>query len=128
MNFLTVLISRWLTAPQTSDPSGRPRPLPYQAARGASFIKLARQVTADIAPRILLDELVRSGAAQLCNDDTVVLKADTYVPQAVEAEKLQILGEDPAELIETILHNIFAEPAERLLQRKVYYDKLGSDA
>jgi Family of unknown function (DUF6502) len=127
MNYATSLISRWLTDPQTVDRSGRPRALPYQAARGASFMKLARTVTADLAPRVLLDELVRSGAVET-KGDLVVLTSDAYVPKREPAKTLQILGEDPPELIETILRNIFSEGSDLLLQRKVYYDNLGSDA
>jgi len=127
MNQSASLISRWRTDPQTSDRSGRPRPLPYQAARGPSFMKLARKVTGDLAPRILLDELVRSGAAELRPGDVVVLKGDSYVPKVDTADKLQILAEDPAELVETILRNVLAERADPALQRKVYFDNLGSD-
>lgn len=128
MNYATSLISRWISDPQTADRAGRPRPLPYQARRGPSFMKLARKVTADLAPRVLLDELLRSGAAELRDGDVVVLKTAAYVARAEPMEQLQILGEDPRELIETILRNIFSESAELLLQRKVYYDNLGSDA
>lgn len=127
MNYATNLISRWLTDPQTVDRAGRPRPLAYHAERGPSFMKLARKVTADLAPRVLLDELVRSGAVER-KGDTVTLKSDAYVPKREPAEKLQILGEDPPELIETILHNIFTEGSELLLQRKVYYDNIGAEA
>jgi uncharacterized protein DUF6502 len=127
MNYITSLISRWLTDPQTTDGAGRPRPLPYQAPRGPSFMKLARKVTADLAPGILLDELVRSGAVELRPDDVAVLRSDAYVPKHEPAEKLAILAEDPAELVETVLRNIFDEGSSRLLQRKVYYDNLGGD-
>jgi hypothetical protein len=126
MNYATSLISRWLTDPQTSDKRGRPRPLPYQATRGPSFMKLARQVTADLAPRVLLDELLRSGAVEQAGEE-IVLKSDAYVPRRQPLEKLQILAEDPPELIETILRNVFSESAAPLLQRKVYFDNLGSD-
>jgi Family of unknown function (DUF6502) len=128
MNHATSLISRWLTDPQTADRAGHPRPLPYQAERGASFMKLARAVTADLAPRVLLDELVRSGAVELRDENVVVLKGDAYVPKLEASEKLQILAEDPPELIQTILQNIFSDSEELLLQRKVYYDNLGSNA
>jgi hypothetical protein len=127
MNHAASLISRWQTDRETSDRAGRPRPLPYQASRGPSFMKLARKVTGDLAPRILLDELVRSGAAELRPDDVVVLKGEAYVPTVEAAEQLEILGEDPAELIETILVNILGETNERLLQRKVFFDNLGAE-
>jgi Family of unknown function (DUF6502) len=128
MNHAASLISRWRTDPQTSDRSGRPRPLPYQAARGPTFMKLARKVTGDLAPRILLDELVRSGAAELREGEIVVLKGDAYVPKLEAGEQMQILAEDPAELVETILRNILGEGEERLLQRKVFFDNLGTKA
>jgi hypothetical protein len=127
MNHATSLISRWMTDPHLVE-RGRPRPLPYQSRRGPSFMKLARKVTADLAPRVLLDELLRSGAAELRDGDLVALTTAAYVAPPQSAENLQILGEDPRELIETILRNVFAESGELLLQRKVYYDNLGSDA
>src|SRR5262245_53118209 len=117
MNYASSLISRWLADAQTASRAGRPRPLPYQAPRGASFMKLARKVTADLAPRVLLDELVRTGIVEMRKDGLVVLKGDAYVPKLKRSESVQILAEDPAELIETILRNIFAEGPERLLQR-----------
>jgi len=128
MNHAASLISRWRTDRETSDPAGRPRRLPYQAERGPSFMKLARKVTGDLAPRILLDELVRSGAVELRDDDTVVLRGEAYVPKLEADEQLQILAEDPAELVETILRNILGEGGEALLQRKVFFDNLGSEA
>ncbi len=128
MNYATALISRWLTDAQTADRAGRPLPLPYSAARGPSFMKLARKVTADLAPGVLLDQLVNSGAVEVRDGNVVVLKSDAYVPKPDVAEKVQILAEDPAELIDTILRNTFAEGEELLLQRKVYYDNLGGDA
>ena len=128
MNYATSLISRWVTDPKTSDRRGRPRPLPYRAGRGPSFMKLARAVTVDLAPRVLLDELVRSGAAEVRDDEMVVLTSAAYVARRQPDEALRILEEDPRELIETILRNIFAESGELLLQRKVYFDNLGSEA
>ncbi len=127
INQATSLISRWLNDPETLDRRGKPVPLPYSAARGPSFVKLARKLTGDLAPRVLLSELVRSGAVEVSKDNVVVLRGDSYVPK-IEESGLRILGEDSAELVETILRNVFSQDGERLLQRKVYYDNLGSEA
>jgi hypothetical protein len=128
MNHATSLISRWMTDPRAADSRGRPRPLPYNAARGMSFMKLARKVTGDLSPGILLDELVRAGSVEVDEQNVVRLRADSYVPQLESSEALQVLREDPPELVETILRNIFAKSSDLLLQRKVYYDNLGSDS
>ena len=121
------LISRWTTDPRTTDAAGRPRPLPYQAGRGPSFMRLARAVTSDLAPGVLLEHLVTSGAAEL-RDGVVTLGARALVARAGSTEALQILAEDPAEMIETMLQNVLAERATPLLQRKVAFDNLGGDA
>lgn len=127
MNRATNLVGRWLGDRQATDRAGRPVAIPYSSDRGPSFVKLARQVTADLAPRVFLDELIRNGAAELQEGDRVALRADSYLPRLANDEELQILAEDPAELVETMLHNVLSEGKERLLQRKVYYDNLGTD-
>jgi hypothetical protein len=127
INQATALISRWRSDPKTIDGRGRPLPLPYSSARGPSFTKLARKVTGDLAPRVLLNELVRSGAVQTSRDELLVLRTAAYVPKLKESG-IQILGEDTGELAETILRNSLSDRGERLLQRKVYYDNLGSQA
>jgi hypothetical protein len=121
------LVSRWLGDRRATDGAGNPRPLPYQAPKGVSFVSLAQQVTVDLPPRAILDELVRTGAATVLPDGRVALDADSYVPKRGRPEKLAMLSTDPAELTETMLQNIFAEDGDPWLQRKVYYDNVGSD-
>ena len=123
---LTTLISRW-EAFAGRDADGKLRPLPYQAGRSPGFSTLARQVTTDLAPRVLLDELLRTGAARMLDGDRVELLTDSFVPRAADDDRLQILAEDPAELVETMLRNVLGEDEGPLLQRKVYYDNLGRD-
>jgi hypothetical protein len=128
MSLATSLIGRWLADPRATDRRGMPLPIPYQSDGGPSFVELARQVTRDLAPRVLLDELLRSGAAELHEGNLVALRTDSYVPRRSRPQELRILAEDPPELVETILRNILDEGPERLLQRKVYYDNIGSEA
>lgn len=121
------LIGRWLTSAAATDARGRPQPIPYRAERGPSFVRFAREVAADLPPRAILDELVRTGAVRVGEDRRVELQTDSYVPARGRSEKLRMLAEDPAELIETMLTNILSEGVEPLLQRKVFYDNVGSD-
>ena len=126
-NLAASLIGLWLADEKTTDRKGRPIPLPYQASRGPSFESLARAVTSDVAPGSLLKDLIRTGAVRMTDDEHVVLLAETYGPTAGQPEKLDMLAEDPAELLDTMLHNIFADGGETLLQRKVFFDNIGSD-
>jgi len=126
-NQMASLISRWTSDRRFRDEAGKPRPLPYRAKRGPSFVELARTVKTDLPPRAIVDELVRIGAVKLA-DDLVLLQAESYVPSLSSPDKLAMLADDPAELVETMLGNIFADGDELLLQRKVAYDNIGADA
>jgi hypothetical protein len=121
------LVSLWLADPRATDRSGKPKPIPYQASRGPSFVKFARRATADLPPRAILDELIRTGAAEMLEDRRVTLKSEAYVPKLGESEKLAMVAEDPPELLETMLRNVFGEVEEPYLQRKVSYDNIGSE-
>lgn len=121
----TELVNRWRT--RHADRSGRPRPLPYRAKRGPSFSALARSVTNDLRPRILLEGLIASGVAELRDGGLVALRREAYVPTNDAPAKLAMLAEDPPELVATMLHNVFGAGPPRL-QRKVAYDHLGADA
>ena len=126
-NLAASLISRWLQDRRATDRAGRARPIPYRAARGPSFVKLALATTADLPPRALLDALVESGAAVVRADGRVALTGSAYVPRRTARAKLAMLAEDPAELVATMLHNVLDETDETRLQLKVAYDNLGAD-
>lgn len=126
-NLVTSLISRWVTDRRTCDASGHPIPLPYHAARGPSFVGLARKTTADLHPRALLDALIGVGGAVLHDGDVVALTRTAYVPPRGRPEAFAMLATDPAELIETMLHNVLGDAEETRLQQKLAYDNLGGD-
>lgn len=127
-NLAADVVSRWSQDPRYSDRPGRPRPIPFRAKRGPSFVRLARETTRDLRPRALLDELVRTGMVELRDRNTVRLLADAYVPTPAQPEKLAMLAQDPPELIRTMIHNIFVPSDGLWLQQKVAYDNLGKEA
>lgn len=126
-NLAASLVSRWVTDPRLTDGMGRPLALPYDAARGPSFVKLAKGTTADLGPRALLDVLVGAGAAVQREDDLVTLTKTAYVPQRKQSAALAMLADDPPELIETMLHNVLSEGEDSRLQQKLAYDNIGRD-
>jgi hypothetical protein len=127
-NIAASLVSRWREHRAATDARGRPIAIPYQATRGVSFVKLAKETTVDLPPRALLDALIGAGAAELREDKMVVLKRAAYVPERGSQEMLAMLADDPPELLETMLHNVVDGDEEALLQQKLAYDGIGADA
>ncbi len=122
------LVARWLGDRRATDRAGRPIPIPFRSGRGVSFVDLARMTTRDLRPKSILDELVRTGAVERRERNLVALRSAAYVPAAGLHEKLAMLAEDPAELVETMRRNVFDPEAEGFLQRKVSLDNVGAAA
>lgn len=123
------VVRRWRSDARYLDGERDPRELAYEhGTAGVSFSGLVDEVGGDIPPRAVLDELIRTGAVELLPDGGVRLAEAGYVPAREVEEKLRILGEDVAELIEAIRHNIESSGDEPFLQRKVYYDNVGAAA
>ena len=121
------VIGRWLGDPRFADPDGRPRVLPRGGGRDeASFQALVQEVSADVRPRTVLDELVRQGLVRVDEDaDAVTLLAEAFVPR----------NDHPAiyEFLASNLHDHAAAAADNLLtrdgkapflERAVYYGAL----
>lgn len=126
---VTRVIGRWMGGPPFSDARGRPRALPYEDTRKrtATFSRLVRERGIDVPVRSVLDELIRTGVADIDDSGIVHLKQEANVPAGDLEGKLTLLSSDPGELFTTIVHNV-ENPDKPWLQRKVVYDNIGSDA
>lgn len=119
------LVSRWLGEAQYQDGKGRPKPLPRQATQGgdASFERLVQTVNKDIRPRVVLDEWLRLGVAELDPQDRVVLRTEAFVPAHGVEEKLFYFGKVIHDHLATSEYNLTGgQPA--MLDRCVYFDRL----
>lgn len=126
-NLAATLVSRWIRDPRAAS-RGRPRPIPYQAERGPSFVKLALATSVDLPARAFLDALIASGVAVVRRDGRIALTTAAYVPRHGRPEALAMLAEDPPELLTTMLRNVLDETSAPLLQRRIAYDHIGADA
>lgn len=113
------VITGWVRDSEFVGADGEPKPLPIAGARG--FAALVRRHSGDMPVRAVLDELIRVGAVRWKDEQHVELHTRAYVPAAAVPEKLDILGEDVADLIATIDHNIEHGEADPRFQRKVMY-------
>jgi hypothetical protein len=111
------VVSGWASDPRFLTDSGDPAILPMEGAQ-ASFSALVKEFSGDIPPAAMLSVLQDSGTvAPVANGIALLQKA--YIPSATPLEKLNILGRDVSELIDTIGHNLVSPPGDRHFQRKV---------
>lgn len=123
----TRLIGRWTSAPRYLTPDGQPQVLPFETRDAApSFSELVKACGGDIPARAVLDELVRVGAARVSKARDITLLAQRYIPATGTVEKIDMLGEDAAQFIETIGHNVLAPPDDLRFQQKIEFDNIGS--
>jgi len=116
------VISGWLRDTRFHDSKGDPDTLPVEGER--SFTELVKHHSGDVPAPTVADELMRVGALEYTPHGEVRLSARGYVPEAGDTEKLQILGTDVRDLIDTIDHNLTQTVAEPRYQRKVQYDNV----
>lgn len=114
------VLTAWARDPEFHGPDGEPARLPLQDG-AVSFASLVRRYSGDMPVRAVLDEMLRVGAVRRCEDQRIELVQRAYVPVADAAEKLAILGNDVADLVNTIDHNIRLGANEPRFQRKVMY-------
>ena len=99
--------------------------LPIDGRR--SLTELIHRYSGDMPVRSVVDELLRVGAIRLRDSGEAELLHRHYLPPQGERRKLVYLGDDVADLIATIGHNLEAKPSEAMFQRKVFYDNIPAE-
>lgn len=129
MSLSATVIGRWLGDPAYTDSKKRPRVLHRLADGGApSFETLFRDISRDVHPRTVLDDLIAQKLVEWDQEkDVVRLKSHAFVPTTQ--------GEGLMRFFEMNLHDHLAaavanlldgEKERRFLERAVYYNKLGA--
>jgi len=116
-NRAATVLGAWLRDDGFHDRKGDPLDLPFEGA-DVSFAQLCRKHSGDMQPRAIADELLRVGAIEQV-DGRLRMTTRGYVPAGDPEGVAEILGIDTAELIETIDHNMSADPDDKLFQLKV---------
>jgi len=90
-----------------------------------SFTSLVRKYSGDMPVVAMLNALIDSGNIEVIDNGNIQLINPNYLPKTDSDEKLNILGIDTAEFIETIDHNITIEhPEDAWFQRKASNTKV----
>ncbi len=98
------VFAHWLTDRRYRDAQGQPRVLPRQGAR-PSFESLAQEVTRDVHPRSLLDELLRLDLATLDEADRVTLSRHA-VPRGDSVKMLGYLADNVGDHLRAAVDNV----------------------
>ncbi|MGZ8259154.1 MAG: DUF6502 family protein [Caldimonas sp.] len=118
------VFTRWLTARRYRSRDGAPKPLP-RSGGGASFETLARELSQDVHPRTVLDELLRLGLVRL-DGELVVPASTSFTPSRRLDELTSLFAANVSDHIAAAVHNL-TRPGQRFLEQSVFADGL-SDA
>ena len=117
-NRATRVVSGWVSDTKYQGEDGEPAALPMEGDTG-SFAALVKEYSGDIPPAAMISVLQAANTVTTI-DGKVELRERAYVPLATPIDKIHILGTDVAELIDTIGHNLEAQPDDLFFQRKVF--------
>lgn len=119
------VFTRWVTHPGYRGRDGQPRRLP-RSGSGASFDTLARELSSDVHPRTVLDELIRLGLVGLEGDE-VVLRRTSFVPTRRLEELTALFAANAADHLAAAVHNLTRDGA-RYLEQSVFANGLSTDS
>lgn len=98
LNRISKLLEAWHTDADYTGAYGLPIELLFEASLGRpSFSALVKRYTGDMAPRAILDELVRVRAVEMLSTGHIRVLVRAYIPQSLHPDALERLG--------TVVHN-----------------------
>ncbi len=113
------IMTRWLA-------SGWQDKLPLTGT-GRSFEVLVRQVSTDVHPRSILNELERLGMVEAI-DDHVHLIRDAFVPDPTMVEAGNLLAGSTADHLAAGVHNLSGTDEHKFLEQSVFADGLSKES
>ncbi len=128
---LARVVARWLADTAYRSAAGAPCPLRRAAKdNGPSFERLVADVSRDVHPRTVLDELKRQDLVDHDGEsDMVSLRTDAYLPSRDETALLGYFGANLGDHAEAAAANLEAAPEPGpCFERAVHYNELTPDA
>jgi len=117
------VFAHWMSDARYRDRRGEPKVLKRQG-RAPSFESLAQEITRDVHPRSLLDELLRLQlAVHDAERDTVALVRDAFVPRGDRVRMLQYLGHNVGDHLAGAVANVLSD-GRRHFEQAVYAEGL----
>lgn len=124
------LFTRWVTHPTYREGTDAASPVVERLSRSGpapSFESLAREISSDVHPRTLLEELVRLGLVTV-EGEWVVLAAKSFTPEPGDRKAMAIVSANAADHLNAAVHNLTSGPEARFLEQSVFASGLTQEA
>jgi hypothetical protein len=124
------LFTRWVTHPTYREGADAANEVIERLPRSGpapSFESLAREISNDVHPRTLLEELVRLGLVTV-EGEWVVLAARSFTPTPGDRKAMAIVTANAADHLKAAVHNLTNGPDARFLEQSVFASGLSEDA
>ena len=119
------VLKLWRTDARYRDADGEPKRLP-RGGSGESFEALAREVSTDVHPRTLLDELLRLSLVTLDGDGVMVTNPSRLPAQSIE-EGAAVFSTNAADHIAAAVHNLTLG-GPKFLEQSMFVDGLSEQS
>ncbi len=114
----------WHQDPEFTGPYGVPLEVPFESPDGVSFSELVRRYSGDMAPRAMLDELLRVGAVEELGNDWFRVLTRSYIPEKLAPEALERMAKVIESFVTTVEINLKKErPGAGRFERIVLSDQ-----
>ena len=124
LNRVTRVLEGWHTDPDYTGPYGLPVELEFERGEGNSFVALVRKYSGDMAPRAMLDELLRVRAVEQLASGYFRVLMRSYIPESLHPDALERLGTVVNNFVTTYEFNMEHQgQGDTRFERVVYADE-----
>ena len=124
LNRVTRVLEGWHADADYTGPYGLPIELAFDAPPGSvSFTELVRKYSGDMAPRAMLDELLRVDAVERLQNGQFRVLNRAYIPESLHPDALERLGRVVNNFVTTYEFNMEKAVGEGRFERTVYADQ-----
>jgi hypothetical protein len=120
------VVARWLIEPayrQPGGPNAKPLERLPRSGPAPSFESLAREVSNDVHPRTLLEEMIRLGLVTV-EGDQIALALDQFTPDVRDRGAVAVVAANAADHLSAAVHNLTVPDGPRFLEQSVFANGL----
>jgi hypothetical protein len=125
LNRVTRVLEGWHTDSDYTGPYGLPVELSFEGgSRSINFTALVRKYSGDMAPRAMLDELLRVRAVEMLPSGQFRALMRAYIPESLHPDALERLGTVVNNFVATYEYNMdYKAQGDTRFERVVYADR-----